>query len=717
MKKTLFFAAALAMGSLGSVTAQTTLSLSTLFASNNAGSLGGMVYYDIKVTNAVRIVAFDVNYSAVVNTAVGINVFTVSGTSVGKETNKSAWKLVGKDNGKAKAAGRGSKTKITLVAPIILTPGSYGIALEAVGSGHAYTNGTATNTSYKDKNIALTLGKASNVPFTANLFSPRVWNGTIFYTLAKGLFAGFDASPTAGSGPLKVQFKDGTFTSSTGGVKTWAWDLDGNGTVDSKLQNPVWTYKSVGKTAQYTVSLTVTDGVNPSSKKTEKNFITVDPQPTVDFTATPVFGNSPLIVKFTDKSVGANKWAWDFNNDGTVDSTRQHPAYPFVRPGSYTVTLSVTGVGGKASVTKKDFITAVGATSNKGSADMLQYQFNEVRGTKVANSSSSTMIPPFGSANTSRWMADAGRSAYKGPEAGAGALGTGGAIATGWKPKVNSSMTIEWWLRNRSATGSSFGYFFGNGTFRCFTGGVAGNTLWFRGTNIGDIKASTSVQGNKGKWMHVALVIDGKGKKALWYVNGKLDSSTPLSAAFSYNGSALTNGLSVGANGSTTGSATGFYDMDDFRMYSGARTAAQVAADMLRENPTTSTFDTGCAGTLGTPLIGANGAPQTGSASFAVTVDKTENGRPGVLVIGGAAKKFANAINLPFSLAGLLSNGAGCNLSVDVALAFGAVGNGGKLTFPVPIPLSISGSHVYMQWIGFGSKGAVSAGLDVNMQK
>ena len=49
-------------------------------------------------------------------------------------------------------------------------------------ASHAYTNGTGGNQNYSNADIALSLGTASNVLFTAPLFSPRVWNGTIHYS-------------------------------------------------------------------------------------------------------------------------------------------------------------------------------------------------------------------------------------------------------------------------------------------------------------------------------------------------------------------------------------------------------------------------------------------------------------------------------------------------------------------------------------------------------
>lgn len=178
----------------------------------------------------------------------------------------------------------------------------------------------------------------------------------------------------------------------------------------------------------------------------------------------------------------------------------------------------------------------------------------------------------------------------------------------------------------------------------------------------------------------------------------------------------MTSNFIVGTSGGST-AVTGFADIDDFRIYGSARTAAQIKADMLNENPTLSAFDAGCLGTLGTPEVEANGAPKIGNGSFALTVTKTESGKPGVLVLGGSAKKFANLVNLPLSLGGVLTGSTGCNLHVDAVMLLPPVGNGSGVTFALPLPATLAPNHVYAQWIAFGTKGTVSAGCDINMRK
>lgn len=59
-----------------------------------------------------------------------------------------------------------------------------------------------------------------------------------------------------------------------------------------------------------------------------------------DFTAAPLSGYAPLSVDFTEHSTGnPTQWQWDFNNDGTFDSTQQNPVWTYNVPGVYTVKL------------------------------------------------------------------------------------------------------------------------------------------------------------------------------------------------------------------------------------------------------------------------------------------------------------------------------------------------------------------------------------------
>src|SRR5262249_25716611 len=103
-------------------------------------------------------------------------------SSQGNETNMALWTQVA--TGSGTGAGLDQPTHVTLSNPIPLNPGTlYGIALIADPAfEHRYTNGNGSNQNYSNSDLALVLGSATNAPFTAPVFSPRVWNGTIYYS-------------------------------------------------------------------------------------------------------------------------------------------------------------------------------------------------------------------------------------------------------------------------------------------------------------------------------------------------------------------------------------------------------------------------------------------------------------------------------------------------------------------------------------------------------
>jgi PKD repeat protein len=88
------------------------------------------------------------------------------------------------------------------------------------------------------------------------------------------------------------------------------------------------------------------------------------------FLADVTTGTSPLTVQFTDQSYssapgGITAWAWDFNNDGVVDSTQQNPLHTFTTCGVYDVVLAVgDGVNPSTSLLRPAFIGTDDVTAN-----------------------------------------------------------------------------------------------------------------------------------------------------------------------------------------------------------------------------------------------------------------------------------------------------------------------------------------------------------------
>jgi PKD repeat protein len=84
--------------------------------------------------------------------------------------------------------------------------------------------------------------------------------------------------------------------------------------------------------------------------------------PAAAFSASPTSGAAPLGVQFTDMSSGGpTAWQWDFQDDGTVDSTQQNPSFVYANPGTYSVKLTVSNASGDDSVTKSSYITVTTA--------------------------------------------------------------------------------------------------------------------------------------------------------------------------------------------------------------------------------------------------------------------------------------------------------------------------------------------------------------------
>ena len=77
--------------------------------------------------------------------------------------------------------------------------------------------------------------------------------------------------------------------------------------------------------------------------------------PVVDWSADPVIGPAPLEVRFTDRSTGRiDHWAWDFGDGSTGEG--QGATHTYVAPGTYAVSLAVTGPDGTSRETRPGYI-------------------------------------------------------------------------------------------------------------------------------------------------------------------------------------------------------------------------------------------------------------------------------------------------------------------------------------------------------------------------
>lgn len=149
----------------------------------------------------------------------------------------------------------------------------------------------------------------------------------VFYAVTVGNkpTAGFSANILNDCASTIISFTD----QSIGNVTSWEWDFGDLGV--STERNPSYVYADTG---WMDVQLTVSDR-GCTDQVTHSRYIYL--KPSVAKFKTVIDCNTPYNRTFTNFSLGATRWQWDFG-DGTT-STVLSPVHTFPRAGSYTVVL------------------------------------------------------------------------------------------------------------------------------------------------------------------------------------------------------------------------------------------------------------------------------------------------------------------------------------------------------------------------------------------
>ncbi len=179
----------------------------------------------------------------------------------------------------------------------------------------------------------------------------------------------FTSNVTTGITPLNVQFNDTSKNTPT----QWSWNFGDN---DSSTEaNPTHKYTKPG---YYNVTLNASN-VDGANVLTLTNYINVGyAAPTANFTADKTQCLVPLTVDFTDYSTGeVTGYAWDFNDDGVIDSTQKNPAYTYTIPGLYTVRETVFGPGGNDTLLIPNYILVPDTTPPVPSSNLLGGLYNK----------------------------------------------------------------------------------------------------------------------------------------------------------------------------------------------------------------------------------------------------------------------------------------------------------------------------------------------------
>ena len=150
----------------------------------------------------------------------------------------------------------------------------------------------------------------------------------------------------------------GTASVGSGTITGYAWDIGNNGTIESTSQNFTYNFASAGT---YDVSFVVTTDNLCASTPVIKQVI-FNSNNTIGFSFS---GNcAGQSVAFTNTSgATAVSYAWDFDNNGTTESTLQNPTFVYNAVGAYTAKLTVTYSDGCIMSTTQP-VTISGGTSS-----------------------------------------------------------------------------------------------------------------------------------------------------------------------------------------------------------------------------------------------------------------------------------------------------------------------------------------------------------------
>lgn len=213
--------------------------------------------------------------------------------------------------------------------PLSITPGggtpTYTVTWNpGGGSGNNYTVNPNTTTTY-----TATITDQNGCTHVDSFLVTVTQSGNVDLSASPG-----------GCAPWNVNFTDLTQVPVGGSITAWQWDF-GDGSPTSNLQNPSHVYTTPGN---YVVTLIVTFTGGCTGTATLTGNVNITGSPTANFSVTEMGGGD---YTFTDLSINATTWQWDFGDNST--SVQQNPTHTYdvgaVNP-PVPVTLIVSNPGG-----------------------------------------------------------------------------------------------------------------------------------------------------------------------------------------------------------------------------------------------------------------------------------------------------------------------------------------------------------------------------------
>lgn len=99
----------------------------------------------------------------------------------------------------------------------------------------------------------------------------------------------------------------------------------------------------------HVVHVDMCDSIGRQTRSSYNVLVANDNLPVARFEPGPSRGTAPLSVLFTNNSINASRYEWDFNNDDVPDAFDEEPLHTFTVPGIYYVSLTAFNAGGAES--------------------------------------------------------------------------------------------------------------------------------------------------------------------------------------------------------------------------------------------------------------------------------------------------------------------------------------------------------------------------------
>ncbi len=226
----------------------------------------------------------------------------------------------------------------------LVTGGSISGVWNSTGSGTFNPNTATLNATYTPSSSDLANGSLSIMLTTTGngicTASTDVMNVT------------FAQPPLVNAGPDRVLCDENTEVALNGivlgSVTTGIWTSDGSGTFgeSSNVLNNSYTLSAADLINSEVMIILTSTNNTLCDAVSDTIFVTVQPLPVAAFSAA---SGDVLDVQFTDESIGAASWLWDFEVGGS--STEQNPLMVYPEIGSYFVTLTILSSAGCADTT------------------------------------------------------------------------------------------------------------------------------------------------------------------------------------------------------------------------------------------------------------------------------------------------------------------------------------------------------------------------------